>query len=183
VGQPPQRVRPAHIHFSLLGRSFEQRLVTQMHFPGDPLFPYDPIFNSVRDSETRERMIGRFSIDASQDNWSPARWRPTDRDPESRRVRSGRRARADDGRFAWHDVRVWGRQAPLADRFWLVRFDHRGHGGSPVPPAPYEIADPGMDVLELMDALGLDHVSYCDLSIGGTVGMWLGAHAPAGSTA
>ena len=39
--------RPAHIHFSLLGRAFAQRLVTQMYFPGDPLFAYDPIFNSV----------------------------------------------------------------------------------------------------------------------------------------
>jgi protocatechuate 3,4-dioxygenase beta subunit len=64
--------RPAHIHFSLLGRSFEQRLVTQMYFPGDPLFPYDPIFNSVRDPQARERMIGRFSIDQSQDNWALA---------------------------------------------------------------------------------------------------------------
>jgi protocatechuate 3,4-dioxygenase, beta subunit len=64
--------RPAHIHFSLLGRSFEQRLVTQMYFPGDPLFPYDPIFNSVRDPRARERMIGRFSIDHSQDNWALA---------------------------------------------------------------------------------------------------------------
>ncbi len=64
--------RPAHIHFSLLGRSFEQRLVTQMYFPGDPLFPYDPIFNSVRDERARERMISRFSIDDSQDNWALA---------------------------------------------------------------------------------------------------------------
>jgi protocatechuate 3,4-dioxygenase, beta subunit len=62
--------RPAHIHFSLLGRSFEQRLVTQMYFPGDPLFPYDPIFNSVRDPKIGERMISRFSIDTSQDNWA-----------------------------------------------------------------------------------------------------------------
>ena len=53
--------RPAHIHFSLLGRSFEQRLVTQMYFPGDPLFAYDPIFNSVRDPAARERMISAFS--------------------------------------------------------------------------------------------------------------------------
>jgi protocatechuate 3,4-dioxygenase beta subunit len=64
--------RPAHIHFSLLGRSFEQRLVTQMYFPGDPLLPYDPIFNSVRDAAARERMISRFSIDSSQDNWALA---------------------------------------------------------------------------------------------------------------
>jgi protocatechuate 3,4-dioxygenase beta subunit len=64
--------RPAHIHFSLMGRTFDQRLVTQMYFPGDPLFPHDPIFNSVRDPKLRELMIGRFSIDSSQDNWALA---------------------------------------------------------------------------------------------------------------
>ena len=64
--------RPAHIHFSLLGRAFAQRLVTQMYFPGDPLFPFDPIFNSVRDERARERMISRFSIDKSQPDWALA---------------------------------------------------------------------------------------------------------------
>ena len=64
--------RPAHIHFSLLGRAFAQRLVTQMYFPGDPLFPYDPIFNSVRDEAARERMISRFSIHQTVPNWAPA---------------------------------------------------------------------------------------------------------------
>jgi protocatechuate 3,4-dioxygenase, beta subunit len=64
--------RPAHIHFSLVGRSFEQRLVTQMYFPGDPLFAYDPIFNSVSDPQARERMVSRFSIDQSQANWALA---------------------------------------------------------------------------------------------------------------
>ncbi len=71
-GNHPNAWRPAHIHFSLLGRSFEQRLVTQMYFPGDPLFPYDPIFNSVRDERARERMISSFSIDDSQENWALA---------------------------------------------------------------------------------------------------------------
>jgi len=71
-GNHPNAWRPAHIHFSLLGRSFEQRLVTQMYFPGDPLFPYDPIFTSVRDERARERMISRFSIDSSQENWALA---------------------------------------------------------------------------------------------------------------
>jgi protocatechuate 3,4-dioxygenase, beta subunit len=64
--------RPAHIHFSLLGRAFAQRLVTQMYFPGDPLFEYDPIFNSVRDPAARERMISRFSMDKSTDHWALA---------------------------------------------------------------------------------------------------------------
>ena len=64
--------RPAHIHFSLFGRTFAERLVTQMYFPGDPLFPYDPIFTSVRDPKLRELMISRFSMDTSQDNWALA---------------------------------------------------------------------------------------------------------------
>jgi protocatechuate 3,4-dioxygenase, beta subunit len=64
--------RPAHIHFSLLGRAFAQRLVTQMYFPGDPLFEYDPIFNSVHDARARERMIARFRIHETVPNWAPA---------------------------------------------------------------------------------------------------------------
>jgi protocatechuate 3,4-dioxygenase beta subunit len=64
--------RPAHIHFSLLGRAFAQRLVTQMYFPGDPLFPFDPIFASVRDADARERMVSRFSIDDTEPNWATA---------------------------------------------------------------------------------------------------------------
>jgi len=64
--------RPAHIHFSLLGRAFTQRLVTQMYFPADPLFEFDPIFNSVRDPGGRERMISRFSMHESVPNWALA---------------------------------------------------------------------------------------------------------------
>ena len=71
-GNHPNAWRPAHIHFSLLGRSFEQRLVTQMYFPGDPLFAFDPIFNSVRDPKARERMVSSFSMDGSQENWALA---------------------------------------------------------------------------------------------------------------
>ncbi len=55
--------RPAHIHFSLLGRPFTQRLVTQMYFPGDPLFAQDPIFNSIPDPAARQRLIARFDLD------------------------------------------------------------------------------------------------------------------------
>lgn len=74
-------------------------------------------------------------------------------------------------------LKMWDGQLPLASDRRLVRFDHRGHGKSPVPPGPYELADLGRDVLELMDALGLERASYCGLSIGGMVGMWLGVHA------
>ena len=68
-GNHPNAWRPAHIHFSLLGRAFAQRLVTQMYFPADPLFDYDPIFNSVRDAAARRRMISRFSLEHSVDHW------------------------------------------------------------------------------------------------------------------
>lgn len=62
--------RPAHIHFSLFGPSFLTRLVTQMYFPGDPLFPFDPIFNSVTDAKARERMVCQFDINATKPEWA-----------------------------------------------------------------------------------------------------------------
>ena len=52
--------RPAHIHFSLFGEGILSRLVTQMYFPGDPLIPSDPIFNSTADEKARQRLIARF---------------------------------------------------------------------------------------------------------------------------
>ena len=64
--------RPQHIHFSLLGQAFAQRLVTQMYFPGDPLFQYDPIYNSVRDPKGRERMVSSFNIDKTVPEWALA---------------------------------------------------------------------------------------------------------------
>ena len=57
--------RPAHIHFSLFGNVYAQRLVTQMYFPGDPLHALDPIFNSIPDAAARERLVARFSLDAT----------------------------------------------------------------------------------------------------------------------
>jgi len=62
--------RPAHIHFSLFGSAFSTRLVTQMYFPGDPLFEFDPIFQSVRDPQSRERMIARFDLDTTTPEWA-----------------------------------------------------------------------------------------------------------------
>lgn len=62
--------RPAHIHFSLLGPSFLTRLVTQMYFPGDPLFPFDPIFNSIPDPKARERLVSKFDLEATQPEWA-----------------------------------------------------------------------------------------------------------------
>ncbi|MGA8223321.1 MAG: protocatechuate 3,4-dioxygenase subunit beta [Candidatus Acidiferrales bacterium] len=52
--------RPAHIHFSLFGPAFATRLVTQMYFPGDPLLPFDPIFNCTADEKARNRLISVF---------------------------------------------------------------------------------------------------------------------------
>jgi protocatechuate 3,4-dioxygenase beta subunit len=57
--------RPAHIHFSLFGRAFLSRLVTQMYFPGDPLLAFDPIFNSTADERARKRLIADFDWDST----------------------------------------------------------------------------------------------------------------------
>jgi protocatechuate 3,4-dioxygenase, beta subunit len=57
--------RPGHIHFSLFGRAFLSRLVTQMYFPGDPLLPHDPIFNSTADQKARLRLVSDFDWDTT----------------------------------------------------------------------------------------------------------------------
>ena len=66
----PNAWRPAHIHFSVFGRSFSSRLVTQMYFPGDPLFDHDPIFQSVRDPKGRELLISRFDLETTEPDWA-----------------------------------------------------------------------------------------------------------------
>ena len=74
---------------------------------------------------------------------------------------------------------MWEPQLPaLTESFRVLRHDRRGHGRSEVPPGPYTIDDLGRDVLELLDALELERVSYCGLSIGGMDGMWIAANAP-----
>ena len=62
--------RPAHIHFSVFGRCFTQRLITQMYFPGDPLLAHDPIYHSVPDPAARERLVARFDLAATQPEWA-----------------------------------------------------------------------------------------------------------------
>jgi len=62
--------RPAHIHFSLFGEAFRSRLITQMYFPGDPLFEQDPIFQSVRDRDAGQRMISTFDLETTQPEWA-----------------------------------------------------------------------------------------------------------------
>jgi protocatechuate 3,4-dioxygenase beta subunit len=66
----PNAWRPAHIHFSLFGRSWTSRLVTQMYFEGDTLFPYDPIFNSVPTEAARQRLIARYNHDLTEPEWA-----------------------------------------------------------------------------------------------------------------
>jgi 3-oxoadipate enol-lactonase len=68
--------------------------------------------------------------------------------------------------------------APLSATHRVIRFDHRGHGGSPVPNGPYSIDALGEDVLAMMDRLGIRRAAYCGLSIGGMVGQWLAINAP-----
>jgi protocatechuate 3,4-dioxygenase beta subunit len=62
--------RPAHLHFSVFGRSFTERLITQMYFPGDPLLPHDPIYNSVRDEGARRRLVSSFDWATTEDSWA-----------------------------------------------------------------------------------------------------------------
>lgn len=67
--------RPAHIHFSLFGTEFTHRLVTQMYFPGDPLFPLDPIFQSVTDPHARAQLIADYDHTVTRPEWATGyRW-------------------------------------------------------------------------------------------------------------
>ncbi len=69
-GNQPNAWRPAHIHFSVFGRSFTERLVTQMYFPGDPLLAFDPIFQSVHDDRARQRLVSGFDWNTTEEQWS-----------------------------------------------------------------------------------------------------------------
>ncbi len=62
--------RPAHIHFSVFGPAVATRLVTQMYFPGDPLFAFDPIFQSIPDERARQRLIAKFDLDVTRPEWA-----------------------------------------------------------------------------------------------------------------
>jgi protocatechuate 3,4-dioxygenase beta subunit len=62
--------RPAHIHFSVFGNAFATRLVTQMYFPGDPLFPIDPISQAIPDAKARQRLIAAFDLETTEPEWA-----------------------------------------------------------------------------------------------------------------
>ena len=68
----PNAWRAAHIHFSLFGRAFVQRLVTQMYFPNEHLFFQDPIYNAVRDERARQAMISSFDLSETVPEWALA---------------------------------------------------------------------------------------------------------------
>jgi protocatechuate 3,4-dioxygenase beta subunit len=62
--------RPAHIHFSLFGPAFVTRLITQMYFPEDPLFAYDPILQSIPEESARQRLISKFDLETTKPEWA-----------------------------------------------------------------------------------------------------------------
>jgi protocatechuate 3,4-dioxygenase, beta subunit len=64
--------RPPHIHFSLLGRTFSQRLITQMYFQGDPLLKHDPIWHAVADPAARRRLVSVFDPAETVPDWALA---------------------------------------------------------------------------------------------------------------
>jgi len=76
-------------------------------------------------------------------------------------------------------LHMWdGQVAPFTQHFRLIRYDRRGHGKSGAPKGPYTMERLGRDVLAVLDALKIEKINWCGLSMGGMVGMWLGAKAP-----
>ncbi len=77
------------------------------------------------------------------------------------------------------DLSMWDPQVPaLAQRYRALRYDMRGHGRSDVPPGPYRLEELALDAVALLDALGIERVHFCGLSLGGAVGQWLAIHRP-----
>jgi 3-oxoadipate enol-lactonase len=75
---------------------------------------------------------------------------------------------------------IWQPQVDaLAEQFRVLRYDHRGHGGSPVlHGGSYPVVDLALDALALLDRLGIERAGFCGIALGGMVGIWLAAHAP-----
>lgn len=78
------------------------------------------------------------------------------------------------------DLSLWEQQMPaLGSSFYVLRYDGRGHGQSQPSPGEYTIELLGNDVIALLDHLKIDTASFCGLSLGGMVGLWLGINVPA----
>jgi len=78
------------------------------------------------------------------------------------------------------NLAMWDEQMPaFSQQFRVVRYDSRGHGASAVTPGPYSIERLARDVIALLDTLDIERAHFCGLSMGGAVGMWLGANVPA----
>jgi 3-oxoadipate enol-lactonase len=76
------------------------------------------------------------------------------------------------------NLHMWDEQvSPFTRHFRLLRYDRRGHGQSSAPKGPYTMERLGRDVIGVLDALGIQRINWCGLSMGGMVGMWLGANA------
>jgi 3-oxoadipate enol-lactonase len=76
-------------------------------------------------------------------------------------------------------LEMWDGQVPeLLRHFRVLRYDMRGHGATGVPAGSYSIGRLGRDVIELLDALGIERAHFCGVSLGGMVGQWLGIHVP-----
>lgn len=76
-------------------------------------------------------------------------------------------------------MEMWAPQVPaLSVQYRVLRYDQRGHGESPVPPGPYDLADMAQDVLDMLDSREIERVHFVGLSMGGATGMWIAANAP-----
>src|SRR6266516_196026 len=74
---------------------------------------------------------------------------------------------------------MWAAQLPaLSTSLRVLRYDQRGHGGSPGPPGPYDFAMLGRDLIDLLDHYEIERASICGVSMGGMTAMWVAAHAP-----
>jgi 3-oxoadipate enol-lactonase len=77
------------------------------------------------------------------------------------------------------NLHMWDAQAAtLSKKYRVIRYDTRGHGKTSAPAYPYTSEMLGRDAIALFDALKLNKVRFCGLSMGGMIGMWLGRHAP-----
>lgn len=77
------------------------------------------------------------------------------------------------------DLHMWDNQMEaFTEHFRVLRYDTRGHGRSLVTEGPYSIEQNGRDVLALLDALDIQQVNFCGLSMGGLIGQWLALNAP-----